>query len=431
MRYKPIDHALFVCNRQKLSMHLNANSLVVIHANDLMPKNTDGTMLFVQNSDLFYLSGIDQEETILLLYPDAIQNKWTEILFIKETNPLLAIWEGTKYSQEEASAMSGISTVYWITQFEPVFHKLMSLADHVYLHTNEYHGSYNLVETRNRRFISWVQHHYPLHRYERIAPIMQKLRSIKEAAEIELMQTACDITASGFQSVFSTIRPGLLEYEIEALFAYEFIKRGASGFAYAPIIASGPNSCILHYTHNHQLCVAGELLLLDVGAEYANYSADVTRVIPINGKFTIRQRKVYSAVLRLLKRATEMLRPGISFVDYNQEIALLVESELISLRLLDTTDIKNQSKKQPAYKKYFMHSISHHIGLSTHDLGDIYDVILPNMVLTIEPGIYIPAESIGIRLENNIVVHQGGIKDLSKNIPIEIEEIESLMSITK
>lgn len=428
MRYSNIDPNLFIENRNKIVTHLKPNSLVVLHANDLMPTNEDGTMRFVQNSNLFYFSGIDQEETILLLYPDALKQEWKTLLFIKETNSTLAIWEGHKYTQEEASSISGIPTVYWTSNFKQIFHTLMGIADHIYLNTNEHPRAHYSVLSRDRRFIDWCKAHYPLHQYERIAPIMKKLRGIKAAQEIELIQRASAITEAGFRAILPKVGPRLMEYEIEALLVYEFIRKGSKGFAYDPIVASGANSCILHYTKNNKQCLSGDLLLLDVGAEYAHYSADVTRVIPINGKFTARQSQVYNAVLRILKAAQALLRPGRSFADYNKAIGELVENELINLKLLDNQTIKEAPKTAPAYKKYFMHGVSHHLGLSTHDLGDTYDIILPNMVLTVEPGIYIQKENIGIRLENNVVVSTHGVQNLTEDIPIEIEEIEGLMS---
>ncbi|TSJ80888.1 MAG: Xaa-Pro aminopeptidase [Candidatus Cardinium sp.] len=428
MRYQPIDPNLFIQNRKKLVAHLRPNSLVVLQANDLMPKNADGTMPFVQNSDLFYLSGIDQEETILLLYPDAPREEWKEILFIKETNAHLVIWEGHKYTKEVASSISGIATVHWTHQFNQIFHTLMGLVHQIYLGTNKHPRAHSPIATRERRFISWCQDHYPLHQYARVAPIMQQLRGIKDEIEIAFIQEACNITEAGFRSVIPMVRPGLMEYEIEALFSYAFLRRGSKGFAYAPIVASGANSCVLHYIHNDKPCPAGELLLVDVGAEYANYSADVTRVIPIDGKFTTRQRKVYNAVLRILKAAQALLRPGLSFASYHKAVGEWVEAELVALNLIDATAIKNQSKEVPAYRKYFMHGISHHLGLSTHDLGDTHGLILPNMVLTIEPGIYIKEEKIGIRLENNVVVRTDGVQNLTENIPIEAEAIEALMA---
>ena len=427
MRYKPIDPKLFIKNRKKLISHLYPKSLAVWHSNDVLPKNTDGIMPFVQQNDLFYLTGINQEDTILLICPDAPKNEWQEILFIKETNPLVTIWEGSKYTQQQAREISGIETIYWLDQFHTIFHILMASMEHIYLNTNEHLKANFLIETKNQRFINWAKSHYPLHHYQRLAPIMNTLRTIKEQEEITLIQQACYITQKGFQAALTTICPGVMEYEIEAQFACEFIKRGANYFAFSPIIASGANSCILHYIHNHDVCKDGDLLLMDVGAEYANYASDVTRVVPINGKFSHRQRQVYNAVLRILNHAQKLIQPGLSFEKYNQEVACLAEKELLALKLITMHDIKNQSKDQPAYKKYFMHGISHHLGLSTHDLGDIYGTILPNMVITVEPGIYIVEEALGIRLENTIVVTENGIKNLTENIPIEPDAIEALM----
>jgi len=427
MRYEPIHPDFFIRNRKKISDHLLPNSLVIFHANDLLPKNTDGVFLFVQNSDLFYLSGIDQEETILILYPDAMKNEWKEILFIKSSDALSIIWNGKSCTQEEAQTMSGINHVHFIDQFYKILHTLMGVVDCVYLNSNEHPRADCTVQTRDRRFITWMQEVYPLHTYKRIAPIMQKLRGVKEEEEIALIQQACNITEAGFRSVLGACHAPILEYEVEALFAYAFIRQGSKGFAYDPIIASGADSCTLHYIKNNKPCLNGELLLLDVGAEYANYSADMTRVLPIGGRFNPRQKEVYNAVLRILHCAQNFLMPGISFIDYYNEVIGWVEKELLALKLIDRTDIKNQTKQQPAYKKYFMHGISHHLGLSTHDLGDTHGVILPNMVLTVEPGIYIREEGLGVRLENNIVIKNHGIENLMANIPIEVEEIETLM----
>lgn len=345
----------------------------------------------------------------------------------KKKDAQLAIWEGNKYTKEEATAISGIATVHWTSGFKQIFHILMGLAHQIYLNTNEHPRANGPTATRDRRFISWCKEQYPLHQYARIAPIMQQLRGIKEEIEIALIQEACYITEAGFRSILPMVHPGVMEYEIEALLSYEFLRRGSRGFAYAPIVASGTNSCILHYINNNQPCSAGGLLLIDVGAEYANYSADLTRVIPIDGTFTTRQRQVYNAVLRILKAAQEILHSGLSCSDYHKAVGEWVEGELVALNLIHATDIKKQSKAAPAYKKYFIHGISHHLGLSTHDLGDTHGVILPNMVLTIEPGIYIKEENIGIRLENNVVVRADGVQNLTENIPIEAEAIEALM----
>ena len=427
MRYKKIDPNLFINNRKKLTKYLKPNSLVILNANDVMPTNTDGVMPFFQNSDLFYLSGIDQAATLLVLYPDAPNPQQRELLFIKETSAHHKIWEGATHDKVSAASISGISQIHWLGELEQFLHTLMGQAHHIYLNTNEHARAAINVTTRDGRFIHWCQNNYPLHAYERLAPIMQQLRVVKSPLEIALMQQACTITEEGFRRVVPTIQPGMVEYEIEGAFAYEFIRRGASGFAYAPIVASGPSTCTLHYTSNNQTCQDGDLLLLDIGANYANYHTDLTRVLPISGKFTKRQRAVYNAVLRVMDTAKQLLVPGHTLPKYHKEIGKIMENELVGLGLLDAKTIKNQDPNNPAYKRYFMHGTSHHIGLSTHDLGDIYQPLACNMVLTIEPGIYIPEERIGIRLENNVVIRENGVEDLTAHIPILAEEIESLM----
>lgn len=428
-RYHPIDSRLFIHNRRNLIQHLKPNSLVVLHANDIMPTNADGVMPFRQNSDLFYLSGIDQEETILVLYPDAPHADYKELLFVKETNEQIMIWEGQKYSKSQAASLSGIEAIYWVEEFETILGKLMAQAEHVYCNSNEHPRADNPVQTRDARFITWCQNRYPLHRYERLAPIMEQLRVVKSEIEIELMREACRITEKGFRKVLPLIKPGIMEYEIEAELVGEFIRHRSRGFAYGPIVASGPNACILHYEANNQACQAGTTILLDVGAEYANYASDMTRVIPVSGRFTARQRAVYDAVFRIMQAARTMLVPGNDLIHYQRDLGEVVEYELIDLGLLDRTDIRKQDPKNPVYKKYFMHGASHHIGLNTHDLGNIYRKLEPGMVLTIEPGIYIREEDLGIRLENNFVIREhGGPEDLMATIPLEADEIEMLMN---
>ncbi|MCU0318119.1 MAG: Xaa-Pro aminopeptidase [Amoebophilaceae bacterium] len=427
MRYKQIDPSLFVANRKNLTQHLKPNSLVVLNANDLMPTNGDGVMPFRQNSDLFYLSGIDQEETILILYPDAPQKAWKELLFVKETNAHIMVWEGQKHTKEIASDISGIAHIYWLDTFSSIFHTLMGQVEHVYLNTNEHTRAALAVQTRDVRFAGWCKQKYPLHRYHRLAPIMQRLRTIKSEPEINLMKEACSITERGFRKVLPCISPGIMEYELEAVLIGEFVRHGSKGFSYDPIVASGANACVLHYISNNKPCQAGETILLDVGAEYANYKADLTRIIPVNGRFTKRQRAVYEAVLRVMRQAQQLLVSSNDLVTYDQQIGAVVEQELLDLGLLDHTDIKNQSPEHPAYKKYFMHGISHHIGLDPHDAGDVHRKFEPGMVLTIEPGIYIREENLGIRLENNFVVREDGLEDLMASTPIEAEEIEELM----
>lgn len=427
MRYNPIDPSLFINNRKNLFKHLKPNSLVVLNANDIMPQNADGTMPFRQNSDLFYLSGIDQEETILVLYPDAKEEHLKEILFLKETNEKIAIWEGQKYTKEQAQASSGIKTIYWLDAFKSQFNTLMGQATYVYLNTNEHPRAVVEVQTREARFIEWCKTNYPLHRYERLAPIMHHLRAVKAEIEIELIKKACEITAKGFRKILPMIKPGIMEYELEAELIREFIRHRSRGFAYSPIIASGANSCVLHYEVNDQMCKKGDIILLDMGATYANYSADLTRVVPVNGRFTQRQKEVYNAVLRVMREAMKLLVPGNSLPVYHQEVGKIMTQELVRLGLLDKTTIKNQDPQNPAYKKYFMHGTSHHLGLATHDVGDMYRKFEPGMVLTVEPGIYIREACLGVRLENDLVIRENGVEDLMATIPIEAEEIEDLM----
>ncbi len=428
MKYLPIDNALFIQNRKKFAELLEPKSLAVFNSNDIMPTNADGTMPFKQNSDLFYLSGIDQEESILLLFPDFPEEKHKEVLFLKETNEMIAIWEGHKYTKEEAFETSGIKTVYWLSQFEQVFNSLMAKAESVYLNSNEHLRATVEVQTRDARFVKWCQENYPLHQYRRAAPLMHHLRAIKSDIEIDLMQQACNITEKGFRRVLNFVKPGVMEYEIEAEFLYEFIRNRSAGFAYSPIIASGANACVLHYIANNAQCQDGEVILFDVAAEYANYNSDMSRSIPVSGRFSKRQKAVYQSVRRVMQAAMQMLTPGNSIPEYHREVGKIMESELIELGLLDRTDVKNQNPEQPLYRKYFMHGTSHHLGLDVHDVGDMLRKFEPGMVFTVEPGIYIREENLGIRLENNVVVTQDGIIDLMKNIPIEAEEIEELMN---
>jgi Xaa-Pro aminopeptidase len=430
MRYENIGKELFVLNRKRLVKELLPNSLVILNANDVMPTNADGTLRFRQNSDLFYLSGVDQEETILLLCPDAPEPRYREILFLRETNEHIAIWEGKKLSKELARELTGIETILWTSDFNKVFHTLMVMSgvEHVYLNTNDHYRAEVVVESRDSRFVKWCKESYPLHQYQRLAPLMHALRCVKSKREIELMQRACDITGKAFRRVLKFVTPGVMEYEIEAEFMHEFLRDGSRGFAYEPIIASGANSCVLHYISNDHVCQDGDVLLLDVGAEYANYNADMTRTIPVNGRFTKRQKEVYNAVLRVQQAAMKMLRPGVVYYDYHREIQKIMESELIKLKLIDKKDIKSQNPERPLFMKYFMHGTSHMLGLDVHDVGNMYQKIKPGMVWTIEPGIYIREEGLGIRLENNVVVEKSGVKDLMQNIPIEAGEIEELMN---
>jgi Xaa-Pro aminopeptidase len=427
MRYHPIDKSLFIENRRRLSPMLKPESLVILNANDFMPTNADGTMGFRQNSDLFYLSGIDQEETILLISPDHPDEKFREVLFLRETNELIAVWEGEKLTKEQAREVSGIKTVYWTHQFDRVFSDIVFVAESVYLNTNEHTRNSSPVQTRESRYIADFKENYPLHNLSRLAPLMHQLRAIKQPVEIELMQKACDITKQGFDRLLKFVKPGVQEYEIEAELLHEFIRNRSKGFAYQPIIASGSNACVLHYIQNEKTCKDGDVLLLDVAAEYANYASDLTRSIPVNGRFTKRQREVYDAVLRVFKHAKSMLVTGNIWDEYHTEVGKVMESELIGLGLISKDDVAKQDPESPAYRKYFPHGTSHFLGLDVHDVGNKYQRFEPGMVFTCEPGIYIREEGLGIRLENNILITKNGNLDLMEHIPIEADEIEELM----
>ena len=409
--------------------NMQPESIAVFNSNDIYPIGADSTLPFQQDRDIFYLSGIDQEETQLLLFPDAIEGKHKEILFIRKTDEHIAVWEGPKLTKEKATEISGIATVYWLEDFDQVFFELMTQADTIYFNTNEHYRQAVETQTREDRFILKTKEKFPAHRWAKSNPILQRLRSVKDPIELELIQKACDITEKGFRRILNFVKPGVWEYEIEAEFIHEFIRNRSRGFAYTPIIASGNNANILHYIENNQRCKDGDLLLLDVGAEYANYSSDMTRTIPVNGKFTARQKKVYQAVLEVLREANTLLTPGTIWKEYHVEVGKIMTDKLFQLGLLDQADVKNENPKWPAYKKYFMHGTSHHLGLDTHDYGILWEPMKANMVFTIEPGIYIPEEGFGIRLENDVVIqNHGNPIDLMGNIPIEAEEIEELMN---
>lgn len=433
MRHEPIGQNLFTTNRKRLVKLLKPNSIAVFNANDIMPTNADGTLGFKQNSDLYYLTGIHQEESILVVCPDFPDKNLREVLFIKEPNELMEKWEGHKLTKKEATDISGVPSVMWLSGFEKLLHHMLTIggAENVYLNTNEHYRADAVVQSRDARFIEWCKKTYPLHKYKRAAPLMADLRRVKQPRELELMQKACDITECGFRRVLTYVRPGVMEYEIEAEFIHEFIRLGSMGFAYGPIIASGENNVILHYVENSRQCHAGDLVLLDVAAEYANYNADLTRTIPVNGVFTKRQKEVYEAVLRVQREANKMLRPGVVYFEYHREVEKIMESELVKLKLIDKTDVRNQTKDNPAFRKYFYHGTSHMLGLDVHDVGNMHDKVKEGSVWTIEPGIYIKEEKMGIRLENNVVVGKNKNFDLMKNIPIEAEEIEQIMNSRK
>jgi len=401
--------------------------MVILHANDIYPTNADGTLPFKQNSDLFYLTGVDQEETILLLMPDARDPQEREILFVKETNEHLAIWEGQKVTKEQASAVSGIQRVEWSSTFEGFLHRCAPQVERIYLSTNEHLRANMVVETRNARFIKECQGSYPLHRYERLSPLLHRLRSLKDPEEIRLLQQACDITGAGFRRLLGFIRPGVGEWEIEAELLHEFVRRGSRGFAYPPIIGAGKNACVLHYVNNDQRCQDGDLVLLDVAAEYAGWNADLTRTVPVNGRFSPRQRAVYDAVLRVFRGANELLRPGTQPAAYQQAVLEIMERELVGLGLFSARDAKAQGPGKPLVKQYFMHGTSHPLGLDVHDVSAPHEAFAAGMVVTIEPGIYIREEGLGIRLENDVLIGSEKNLDLMAGIPLEAEQIEALM----
>jgi Xaa-Pro aminopeptidase len=429
MKYLPIDSKLFTKNRAKFVAQMIPNSIAVFNSNDIFSTGADSTLPFHQHRNIFYLSGVDQEESILVLFPDAKNQKHKEILFLKETNDHIAIWEGAKLNKIQAAETSGVQTVYWLGEFESVFEQLMSEAKTVYFNNNNHYRQAVEMETREDRFIKTVKQKFPNHKIEHNFPIMEVLRGVKEQEEIALIQNACDITEKGFKRVLGFVKPGVMEYEIEAEYAHEFLKNRSKGFAYTPIIGSGYNACVLHYIENNQICKAGDMLLMDVGAEYANYSSDMTRTIPVSGRFTARQKAVYQAVLNVKNEATKMLLSGTLWEEYHVEVGKLMTSELLGLGLIDRADVQNENPERPAYKKYFMHGTSHHMGLDTHDFGPLKTPMKANMVFTVEPGIYIPEEKMGIRLEDDVVIQPKGTPiNLMKNIPIEIDEIEMLMN---
>jgi len=428
MKYIPINQQLYIENRKRFAKKLKPNSIAVFNSNDIMPTSADGSMMFIQNSDIFYLSGIDQEESILIIFPDSKEETNREVLFLKETNEHIAVWEGHKYTKEEATITSGIRKIYWMKDFFMVFNALMSEAENVYLNTNEHLRAFIEVETRDARFIKFCKERYPLHSYNRSAPIMHQLRAIKSKYEIDTMQQACNITEKGFRRLLNFVKPGVKEYEIEAELIHEFVRNRSRGFAYGPIVASGASACVLHYTDNNKECKSGDVILLDVAAEYGNYASDLTRCLPVNGKFTSRQKDVYNAVLRVMRAAIKMLVIGNNTADYNKAVGKLMEAELIGLGLLNKDEVAKQNPAAPLYKKYFMHGTSHYLGLDVHDVGHYHRLFEAGMVFTCEPGIYIPEEGLGIRLEDNILITENGPVNLMATIPIEIDEIEKLMA---
>ncbi len=429
MKYHQIDRNLFIKNRAKFTAQMKPNSVAVFNSNDIYPVSADSSLPFEQHRDIFYLSGVDQEESILLLFPDAPYEHLKEVLFLKETNEHIAIWEGEKLTKGRAYEVSGIKSVIWLQDFHKTLKEVMAYAETMYINTNEHYRASIETETREARFVKWWKESYPAHKVEKANPILQRIRSIKEKEELDLIQEACNITEKGYRRILKFVKPNVTEYEIEAEFAHEFIRNRSKGFAYTPIIASGNNANVLHYIENNQACKAADLILLDVGAEYANYSSDMTRMVPVSGRFTDRQKQVYNAVLRVKNEATKMLTVGNFWKQYHVEVGKIMTSELLGLGLLDTADVQNENPEWPAYKKYFMHGTSHHMGLDTHDYGLLHEPMKANMVFTVEPGIYIPSEGFGIRIEDDVVIQQDGEPfNLMRNIPIEVEEIESIMN---
>lgn len=432
MKYAKIDSQLFVKNRVNFTAMMKGNSIAFFNSNDIYPISADSTLPFEQHRDLFYLSGIDQEESVLFLFPDCPKEQHREILFVRETNEHIAIWEGAKLTKEKATEISGIQTVYWLQDLPKVLAEVMTQCENMYINTNEHYRANVETETREDRFTKMLKEKFPAHTVSKSNPILQKIRSVKDAIEIALIQQACNITEKGFRRVLDFVKPGVWEYEIEAELIAEFIRNRSKGFAYSPIIASGNNANVLHYVENNKQCKSGDLILMDVAAEYANYSSDLTRTVPVSGKFTTRQKDVYNAVNRVKKEATQMLVPGTIWAAYHAEVGKLMTSELLGLGLLDKADVQNENPDWPAYKKYFMHGTSHHMGLDTHDYGLLTEPMEKNMVFTVEPGIYIPDEGFGIRLEDDVVIQESGAPlNLMQNIPIEADEIEAIMQASK
>ena len=429
MKYHKIDSKLFIKNRKNFISRMKTNSVAFFNSNDIYPVSADSTLPFEQHRDIFYLSGVDQEESVLMICPDSVSPNYKEVLFLKKTNNHIAVWEGPKLNKEQAFETSGIKNVYWLDDMESIIDQVVKECDTIYYNHNEHYRAKIEVETREERFNKWIEKKFPEKKKERSNPILQHFRSIKDPIELDLIKKACQITNKGFRRVLDFVKDGVWEYEIEAEFIHEFLRNRSKKFAYTPIIASGNNANILHYIENNKQCKDGELILMDVGAEYANYSSDMTRTIPVSGRYSQRQKDIYNAVLRVKNNATKMLIPGTDWKEYHVEVGKLMSSELIGLGLLDKVDVKNESKEKPAYKKYFMHGTSHHMGLDTHDYGLLDEAMVENMVFTVEPGIYLPDEGFGVRLEDDVVIQSSGEPiNLMKDIPIEIDEIEDLMN---
>lgn len=427
-RYKEIDQQLFIENRKRFAAKLKPKSVAVFNSNDVMPRNGDASYEFKQNSDMYWLTGIDQEECAVVIFPDCPVEAYREALFIKRTNEVIAVWDGHKYTKEEATTASGIKNVFWMDEFDSLMRGVFILSENVYLNLNENDRASNTAPYKDLRFANEMMQRFPLHHFERAAPIMQRLRSVKSPLEIETMKIAANISEKMFLRVLKFIKPGVKEYEVEAEVIHEFIRNGAAGHSFTPIVASGKNGCVLHYIDNAGTCNDGELLLLDTGADYANYISDMTRTFPVNGRFTKRQKDVYNAVLRVMREAKKLLKPGVMLMEYHDQVCKVMEKELVDLGLITMDDIKKQNPAWPAFKKYYMHGTSHFIGVDVHDVGMRYEPMQEGMMYSCEPGIYIPEEGLGIRLENEILITKNGCIDLMEHIPIEADEIEELMN---
>lgn len=431
MKYQSIDNRLFIENRAKFVAQMKPNSIAIFRSNYEFVRNGDATMDFKQHSDLFWLTGIDQEDSILVLFPDSPEEAYRECLFLKQTNAVIAVWDGHKYTKEEATTTSGIKSVFWNDTFQSAIRSKINYAENIYLTLNEndrysYKAPYSDLD-----FARDIQRDFPLHTYYRAAPILQRLRSVKSEIELALTKHAISISKKGFERILKFVKPGVMEYEVEAELIHEYIRNAGTGHSFHPIVASGESACVLHYVDNNKPCKDGDLLLVDCGVDYANYASDMTRVLPVNGKFTDRQKQVYNAVLRVMREATKLLVPGTMLMDYHKVVGKeLMEKELVDLGLLSMDDIKNEDPSWPAYKKYFMHGTSHFLGIDVHDVGMRYEPMQAGNLFTCEPGIYIQEEGIGIRLENNILITNNGPVDFMDaiNMPLEIDEIESMMA---
>lgn len=427
-RYTTIDKQLFIDNRKRFVAQLKPQALAIFHSNAVMPRNGDASYEFKQNSDMFWLTGIDQEECAVVIFPDCPVEAYREALFIKRTNEHIAVWDGHKYTKEEAKTASGIQHVFWMDEFDSLMRPVIMMAQSIYLNTNENDRASNPFPYKDLVFAREMRERYPLHQYERAAPIMQRLRSVKHPLEVEYMKHAIEISNKMFQRVLKYVKPGVKEYEIEAEVIHEFVRNGAAGHSFTPIVASGKNACVLHYIDNADTCKDGDLVLLDTGADYGNYISDMTRTFPVNGKFSARQKEVYNAVLRVMREAKKLLKPGVMLMEYHAEVCKIMEQELLHLKLISRDEIAKQDPAWPAFKKYYMHGTSHFLGLDVHDVGMRYEPMQAGMMFSCEPGIYIPEEGIGIRLENEVLITENGCLDLMEHIPIEADHIEELMN---